>query len=69
MSRVIVVVAVLVLSFLSACAHDGEPPPSVGPDEGAEKTAGSEQRVTRHKRQIDPDWDSAEEADEQLEGD
>jgi len=66
MKRTILFLAVSAVCLLGACATKPEAQPST---EGAETNAGDETKVVRHKREIDPEWDSAEEADEQLEGD
>jgi len=66
MNRVIVIFATLAFLLLEACAAN---PKAQTTAEGAGESAGEEHPVTHHEREIDPNWDSAEEADEQLEGD
>lgn len=66
MKHTLLLLALSAACLLGACATKHEAGPSA---EAAEKSAGDETRVVRHKREIDPNWDSAEEADEQLEGD
>lgn len=66
MKHTLLLLAFSATCLLGACATKHEAGPRAA---AAEKSAGDETRVVRHKREIDPDWDSAEEADEQLEGD
>ena len=68
MNRMILVMAVVAFLLSGACASSPEAQQNVA--EGKEGSAGDEAAGSRYRElKSDPNWDSAEEADEQLEGD